>query len=128
MKTIHQQVKYKDFEVDEKMLPIIKLLNENGIETLYSCQGDENSRPYVVIKSSDIAEAFVMTLLKTDFIYRNEKMKDTNDNKYFVSGFEATIDYQLGYYRYSIRCLNLDDMNFMFHVVLDILKESKILV
>ena len=48
METEHKQVKYQDFEVDKKMLPIIKTLNENDIETLYSCQGDENSRPYVV--------------------------------------------------------------------------------
>ena len=42
--TLHKQVKYRDFEVDEELLSTIKALNEAGIETLYSCCGlDEDN-------------------------------------------------------------------------------------
>ena len=124
MKTIHKQVKYKDFEVDEKMLPIIKQLNENGIETLYSCQGDENKKPYVVIKSSDKVEIFIKTLLMVDFMARNEKMKQTNDNKYFVSEFDVIFDCQQGEYRYCIRSLDIKNMENMFNITLNLINQT----
>lgn len=87
MKTIHKQVKYKDFEVDEEMLPIIKKLNENGIITLYSCCGldkdgdktktmeqklDKNSDTYIVIEDNLEGQLFVNLLLRIqDTILKN---------------------------------------------------------
>ena len=87
MKTIHKQVKYKDFEVDEEMLPIIKELNENGIITLYSCCGldkdgdktktmeqklDKNSDTYIVIENNLEGQIFVNLLLRIqDAVLKN---------------------------------------------------------
>ena len=124
MNTEHKQVVYKNFEVDEAMLPIIKVLNDNGIETLYSCQGDDNNRPYVVIKSSDKAEIFVKTLLMLDFMCRSEKMKKANNETQIASSFEVTFDCQLGEYRYCIRSLDLKNMEYMFNTVLNLMKNS----
>ena len=124
MKTIHKQIKYKDFEVDEEMLPIIKLLNENDIETIYSCQGDKTHRPYVVIKSFNKAEIFIKTLLMIDFVARNEKMKQANDNKYIASEFEVTMDCQQGEYRYCVRSMDLKNMERMFNATLDLMNRA----
>lgn len=78
MKTIHKQVKYKDFEVDEELLSTIKALNEAGIETLYSCCGldedNDKDKPankrkgetYITIKFNYCfnSELFIRTLAK----------------------------------------------------------------
>ena len=94
MKTIHKQVKYKDFEVDEEMLPIIKDLNENGIITLYSCCGldkdddktktmgqklDKNLDTYIVIENNLKGQVFVNLLLKIqDMILKNDNSNKIN--------------------------------------------------
>ena len=118
----HKQVKFKDFEIDEKIKPIIELLDNHKIETLYSCQGDENNMSYVVIKSSDNSEVFVKTLLMLDFMTRDAKMK-TKPGKHFSSGFNVSFDCELGYFRYCIRCINLSEMEYMFKTVLDMLPQ-----
>lgn len=76
--TLHKQVKYKDFEVDEELLSTIKALNEAGIETLYSCCGldedNDKDKPaskrkgetYITIKFYYClnSELFIRTLAK----------------------------------------------------------------
>ena len=120
MKTIHKQVKYKDFEVDEKMLPIIKQLNENGIETLYSCQGGENDRPYVLIKASDKADKFLKEVVKLD-----DSLSCHFSITHYPSNLEAKIECRCGEYRYYITCLNVELMQYVFNMAIGILNKKE---
>lgn len=99
MKTIHKQVKYKDFKVDEELLSTIKALNEAGIETLYSCCGldkdNDKDKPaskrkgetYITIKFCYClnSELFIRTLAKL--------IRDISD----IPLIDFKVDYDINY-------------------------------
>ena len=117
--TEHKQVEYKGLMIDEKILPLVKLLNENGIETLYSCEGDEKNMPYISFMASDEADKLVENLLYLDFICRDIKMKNKKDGVHIASDLLVEYDCELGYFRYCIRCTNLQNTILMIQTIFD---------
>ena len=111
MKTLHKQVKYKDFEVDEELLPTIKALNEAGIETLYSCCGldedNDKDKPaskrkgetYITIFVDINAELFLRMLRQ---LIDNIQRKRNNGFSDFIALLEFKLDFYNGYNRCKI--------------------------
>ncbi len=113
---IHKQVSYKDFTVDIEMLPLIENLNENGIQTLYSCCGlDEdgnkdkpakelikkNLRPYVIISADEKGYMFTRLLLLVQYKYLTS---DKDSIK--IPLIEIDYDYYEDTFRFTIQGVN----------------------
>ena len=116
---MHKQVEYKGMMIDEKILPLVKLLNENGIETSYSCEGDQEHMPYILLPASDETDKFIKNLLYFDFMCRDIKMKNKKDGVHLSSNFHVEYDCELGYLRYCIRCTNLEEMIHKIEAIFD---------
>lgn len=132
---MHKQVKYKDFEVDEEILPIIKKLNENGIETIFSCcglddDGDKdkpayklNYNMYIIIKEDILSNSFIKILL----ILRYKFMKQ-DDNAIKLPLIEVNYDFFDDSFRYSINAINsctFNIFNLLLNNAIDLLKETQ---
>ena len=116
---MHKQVKYKDFEVDEEMLPVIKKLNENGLETVFSCCGlDEdldkdkpayklNKRIYTIIKDTYGTSGFIKALLMLQYRY----MKQGDSSSTRLPLIEVSYDYYEEGFRYTLVAVNSCTLN-----------------
>ena len=119
---MHKQVKYKDFEVDEEILPIIKKLNENGLETIFSCCGldddgdkdkpvreliKKNLRPYIIINANDNGLKFVRLLLLLHYKY----LTNNQDNSIKIPLIEVNYDYYDNIFRFTIQGVNSCSFN-----------------
>lgn len=137
MKTIHKQVKYKDFEVDEEMLPVIKELNENGIITLYSCCGldedgdktktmeqklDKNLDTYIVIENNPKGQLFINTLLMVQDII----LKDSNKIYYPFLNIGYSYKDKFRYDIHATMCCSFETFILLINTALDSLKRANI--
>jgi len=132
---MHKQVKYKDFEVDEEILPVIKKLNENGIETIFSCcglddDGDKdkpayklNHNMYIVIKEDILSNSFIKILL----ILRYKLMKQDGDVTKLPL-IEVNYDFCNDSFRYSVNAINsctFNAFNSLLNNAIDLWKETQ---
>lgn len=134
MQTTHKQVKFKDTTVDKEMLPIIKKLNENGIETIFSCcgldDGDKdkpayklNHNMYIVIKEDVLSNSFIKILL----ILRYKFMKQ-DDNAIKLPLIEVNYDFFDDSFRYSVNAINsctFNAFNSLLNNAVDLWKETQ---
>ena len=132
---MHKQVKYKDFEVDEEMLPIIKKLNENGLETVFSCcglddDGDKdkpayklNHNMYIIIKENALSSGFIKVLLALRY-----KLMKQDGGATKLPLIEVNYDFYDDSFRYSIDAINnctFNAFNLLLNNAIDLWKETQ---
>ena len=129
MQATHKQVKFKDTTVDKEMLPLVKALNDAGIETLYSCQGfeKEKDRPtqnaYIVFKDNEKAHLFVKFVLLLNY-----KFMMINKDTVTLPLFEVTMDFYDTCYRYTIYSRNRCSFNIFEKTLLEALNMTEDLI
>ena len=129
MQTAHKQVKFKDTTVDEAMLPLVKALNDAGIETLFSCQGfimDKDTptdNAYIAFKDSEKAYLLVKFVLLLNY-----KFMIIDKDTVILPLFEVSMDFYDTYYRYCIYSRNRCSFNIFEKTLLEALNMTEDLI
>lgn len=82
-------------EIDELMIPIIKILNENGYYTKFCCQGHEDRDPAYIMFDDNIEDNQMIELLK---IFDNHYLKYVEKTDIIQKGVQFKL---WKYVRYS---------------------------